>query len=103
MIELPWNAVQPIDRHVLRTYVDTMIRRSEMSDVFAILMPLTVYIHIKSVGINAELIELPNSAGHDMVWIKVSKIRKQWNMKIEAEEENAEAIRTEIESARVIR
>lgn len=76
MIELSWNDVQPIDRHILRTYVDTMIRRSELSNVFAILMPLTIYIYIRDNGINAELEELPDFAGPDMVWIKVSKIRR---------------------------
>lgn len=76
MIELPWRKILSIDKHVLKVYVNTMIKRSEHSDVFAILMPVSVYEHIKNVGINAELVELPDFAGLDMIWVKVNKIRQ---------------------------
>lgn len=77
MIELPWKEVLPIDKHMFRVHVNTMIKRSEMSDVFAILMPVSVYEHIKNVGINAELVELPDVAGPDMIWLKVNKVRQR--------------------------
>lgn len=79
MIELPWKDKQTIDRNVLRVYVDTMVRRSEMSNMFAILMPVAVYEHIKNMGINAELVELPETAGPDMIWLTVNKVRQSFH------------------------
>lgn len=76
MIELPWKEKLTVNKTMLDMHINTMIRRSESGDVFAILLPVSIYEYIKNEGINAELTELPDySTAPGVIWIKVKKIK----------------------------
>ena len=76
MIELPWKKEPPVDKKLLELYIDRMVSRSKRFDVFAILMPVSIFTYIKYEGINARFTKLPDPVGTDTVWVKVTKFKK---------------------------
>jgi hypothetical protein len=79
MFKLPWS-LPPVDRELLRKYLDKMYDRSMNNDIFIVHMPKTVYEHIKARGINANLIEMQSQASPGMIWIEVRKMEKPCEM-----------------------
>lgn len=73
MFKLPWSDLPPVDKELLRKYLDKMYDRSMNNDIFIVYMPEAVYKHIKAGGINADLIEMQSQASPGMLWIEVRK------------------------------
>lgn len=73
MFKLKWNSKKSVNEHLLDIHIAYLKRYATGYNVFIMLIPMSVYKHIKKVGINAIITILPDKTLASMVWIKVSQ------------------------------
>lgn len=76
MVELVWKVIPEVDEHLLKLHLDIMQKRSSVTDIFAIQLPIAVFDYINAVGINAEFCKLQDEAITGMIWVHVRKIKR---------------------------
>lgn len=75
MLKLKWGNRKSVDAYLLDIHIAHLKRHATGYSEFIMLIPISVYDHIKKIGINATITKLPTRNLPYMLWIRVSKIK----------------------------